>query len=48
MGGGVVAAGHSSTEILGLYPYLEAEDVRAALDYAAWRLQDSDFPLAVA
>lgn len=33
---GLVAAGRSREEILQLYPYLEAEDITAALSYAAW------------
>ena len=32
---GLVAAGHSLEEILRLYPYLAAEDIREALSYAA-------------
>jgi len=35
---GLVASGYSSAEILGLYPYLEDEDIREALAYAAWRV----------
>lgn len=31
---GLVASGHSWTEILGAYPYLEEEDIRQALAYA--------------
>ena len=31
---GLVAAGHSSAEILAAYPYLEEEDIRQALAYA--------------
>ncbi len=31
----MLAAGASETEILGDYPYLEAEDIRACLEYAA-------------
>jgi uncharacterized protein (DUF433 family) len=34
---GLVAVGKSDNEILGAYPYLEAEDIRQALAYAAWR-----------
>lgn len=34
---GLLAAGHSENEILESYPYLEREDIRAALSYAAWR-----------
>ena len=33
---GLVAAGRSRDEILRLYPYLEPEDITAALSYAAW------------
>ena len=31
---GLFASGHSNAEILRLYPYLEEEDLRAALAYA--------------
>jgi uncharacterized protein (DUF433 family) len=34
---GLVAVGKSDEEILKAYPYLEAEDIRQALAYAAWR-----------
>lgn len=34
---GLIASGASAEEILADYPYLEAEDIRAALSYAAWR-----------
>jgi uncharacterized protein (DUF433 family) len=37
---GLVASGHDQSEILRLYPYLEAEDVRQALVYAAWRAEE--------
>lgn len=39
---GLVASGHSFEEILEAYPYLELEDIQAALEYAAWRLQEED------
>ena len=39
------AAGHSEAEILSAYPYLELEDLRAALAYAAWRTGEKDVPL---
>lgn len=42
---GLLAAGHSESEILQSYPYLEKEDIRAALSYAAWRAQEVDVPL---
>ena len=32
---GLVATGHSTSDILHAYPYLEAEDVEATLQYAA-------------
>jgi uncharacterized protein (DUF433 family) len=43
---GLLAAGRTAAEILVAYPYLEAEDIQAALAYAAWRTEESDFPLA--
>jgi hypothetical protein len=45
---GLVAAGHSHAEILNAYPYLEEEDIRQALAYAAWRVEEIEVPLAVA
>ena len=32
---GMVASGHDTNEILQLYPYLEPDDIRQALSYAA-------------
>jgi uncharacterized protein (DUF433 family) len=43
---GLVASGHSTVEILKAYPYLEQEDIRAALEYAAWRVEEAELPLA--
>ena len=45
---GLVAAGRSDDEILRLYPYLEADDIREALSYAAWRVEELEVPLTVA
>jgi uncharacterized protein (DUF433 family) len=45
---GLVASGHSHEEILRLYPYLAAEDIRETLSYAAWRVEELEVPLAVA
>ncbi|MCH8292585.1 DUF433 domain-containing protein [Candidatus Poribacteria bacterium] len=42
---GLVATGYSITDILKAYPYLEAEDIREALTYAAWRTQEIELPL---
>lgn len=33
---GLLAAGQTPEEILAAYPYLEAEDIRAAIRYAAF------------
>jgi len=44
---GLVAAGCSHEEILRLYPYLEEDDIREALSYAAWRVEEREVPLAV-
>ena len=45
---GLFASGYSSVEILKLYPYLEEEDLREALSYAAWRAEEVELPLATA
>ena len=45
---GLVAAGHSNAEILGAYPYIDEEDIRQALTYAAWRVEEIELPLPVA
>jgi uncharacterized protein (DUF433 family) len=42
---GLLAAGRTQSEILAAYPYLEAEDVKAALAYAAWRTKEVELPL---
>jgi uncharacterized protein (DUF433 family) len=45
---GLVASGHSNTEILQAYPYLEEEDIRQSLAYAAWRVDDIEISLPAA
>jgi len=45
---GLVAAGHSFSEILAAYPYLEEQDIRQALAYAAWRVEEIEVPLPAA
>jgi uncharacterized protein (DUF433 family) len=42
---GLLATGHSADEILKAYPYLEADDIQAALSYAAWRAEEAEIPL---
>ena len=43
---GLVAAGHTKDDILRLYAYVEAEDIRQALEYAARRAEEVGLPLA--
>ena len=45
---GLVAAGRSFSEILAAYPYLEEEDIRQSLAYAAWRVEEIEVPLPAA
>ena len=42
---GMLAEGHTTAEILELYPYLEAEDIRQALSYAALRSEEREIDL---
>jgi uncharacterized protein (DUF433 family) len=42
---GLLASGHSAERILEAYPYLEREDIQAALSYAAWRTEEVEVPL---
>jgi uncharacterized protein (DUF433 family) len=42
---GLLAAGRTTAEVLADYPYLEADDIRAALSFAAWRSQEVEVPL---
>jgi uncharacterized protein (DUF433 family) len=42
---GLVAAGHTTEEILRQYPYQEASDIGEALSYAAWRAAEVEAPL---
>lgn len=41
----LVASGMSEGEVLDAYPYLEAEDVRQVLRYAAWLAEESVYGL---
>ena len=45
---GLIAAGKSFAEILKAYPYLEEQDLRDALSYAAWRVEEIELPLSAA
>jgi len=42
---GLIAAGRTVDEILAAYPYLEREDIRQALQYAAWRAEEVELVL---
>lgn len=41
-----IGAGHDMEDVLAAYPYLERDDVLAALTYAAWRSEEKELPLA--
>jgi uncharacterized protein (DUF433 family) len=40
----LVANGMTPEEILAAYPYLEAEDIRQSLRYAAWLAEETVLP----
>jgi uncharacterized protein (DUF433 family) len=42
---GLLASGLGHDEILKMYPYLQPEDLIAALSYAAWRSEEVEVPL---
>jgi uncharacterized protein (DUF433 family) len=42
---GLVAAGPTSAGMLALYTYLEEDDIREALAYAAWRVEEIEVPI---
>ena len=42
---GLLASDHTDEEILQAYPYLEREDIRAALTYATWRVEEIEVPV---
>lgn len=44
----LVASGRSWPEILKAYPYLEEEDIRQALAYAARRIEEMEVPIPAA
>ena len=41
---GLLASGRTIAEVLAAYPFLEEEDIRQALQYAAWRVQEIEVP----
>ena len=44
----LVANGMSIEEIIGAYPYLEPDDIRQALQYAAWLAEETVHSLELA
>jgi uncharacterized protein (DUF433 family) len=40
----LVANGMAVSEIIEAYPYLEPEDIRQALQYAAWLAEETVYP----
>jgi uncharacterized protein (DUF433 family) len=42
---GLLASGHSEGEVLEADPYLEPDDIRQALAYAAWRVEEQELVL---
>ena len=44
---GLLASGYSEDRILQAYPYLELEDIRQALAYATWRVEEVEVALGV-
>ena len=41
----LIANGMTHEEILEAYPYLEAEDIQATLNYAVWLADESVYPV---
>jgi uncharacterized protein (DUF433 family) len=42
-----LASGHTPDQIIAAYPYLVYEDIKAALQFAAYRVEETEEPLAV-
>lgn len=42
-----LAAGRTHTELLADYPYLEADDISAALEFAAARVSERELPASL-
>jgi uncharacterized protein (DUF433 family) len=45
---GLLASGRTEAEVLAAYPFLDAEDIRQALRYAAWRAEEIEIQLPAA
>lgn len=44
----LVANGMGYDEIIKTYPYLEKDDIRQALQYAAWLAEETMYPVEIA
>ena len=44
---GLIASGQTRERILQAYPYLEPDDLDAAIAYAAWRMEEREEPIVV-
>ena len=42
---GQLGAGHGVDEVLREHPYLEKDDIQAALAYTVWRSEEIELPL---
>ena len=45
---GLVANGYSTDDILNASPYLQPNDIRQALTYAAWRVEEMEISIELA
>ncbi len=45
---GLLASGETTQEILKRFPYLEENDIKESLEFAAWRLMEYEVELSVA
>jgi uncharacterized protein (DUF433 family) len=43
---GLLAKNYTPSDILEVYPYLEAADIQAALLYATWRIEEQEIAIA--
>ena len=42
---GLVASGKETLDIIELYPYLDPDDIKQALEYASWRSEEIELPI---
>ncbi|WP_233848348.1 DUF433 domain-containing protein [Dyadobacter sp. CY326] len=45
---GLVASGSTFGDIIAAYPYIETDDIKQALSYAAWRSDEIEVPFLAA